>query len=1073
MRDARIERWFEAFRRTGDAAALGRVFDAVAPELASVARYLVRERAEVEDLVQATFLTAIERAGEYDEERALLPWLVGILAKHAARARRASARARGAVGLEAEPAEDPGGDASRGAQAKELAEAMERATAGMQPEQRALLLAYLVDGVRPKELARRLGISGGAARVRVHRALASLRRALPPGLALGLGAGALSKRALGAVRERVLAHAACCGAPAPVLPPLITPLGALLMARRIALALLGSLAVVTLSWLATPGAGTRTDVDAPLALPSALPEERGPSAELAARELEQQPARSAAQVDDWLYRGRVRDAESGAPILGARIALRDLSTGELLLLALSGPEGGFELRAARGSEERWVVRAEGYAGAHVPEGAERRAELFARWSRSVNVAERCTTLLIALDPGLEWSARALREDGAPVAGAEVLGCFEAFGRLALGSEEVLGRSGADGWIRATGLLPRLSPSSGANYVLLALSEEGFGWSAAASGEREAIGPLSIVLRPCASLAVRVLDAEGAPLAGASVSCIPGHPPFAYDYDATLAALLPLPPALDAVLRARTDDAGEARFDRLPRASEQRSANLACRYLVRVELRGKCVAQELLSLDCEQPGELELRVEPEPALRLRGCCRDEEGALLAGVSIALEQGGVLARSDAEGRYELALALESPLRLFLRAELDGYVRDHVKVDRAAFDFRADGHDFVLRRPLSIEGKLIDDLGRPVEGLLVQAVQAREVAAASAPSGADGAFAIPNAGAGEWELRVLSPRSRPEFEWTDRPKLLARGGDLDVRIVMQLRRERGGALEVLVVDAPSGAPLAVLGAALFEVDPAQASRARSPRRELGKVRWEDLPPGEYVAWIASEGRGTGVLSARLEPGASETGLRLEIGERAAVAGRVDFGSLPLPPGVHLSAFLDLPTLAIPGGTEFQGGGKAYDTRPVRADGSFALDGLIPGRWKLILLGEGLSRRTSECTLEAGALLELVLRAEPGATLELALRSRPPEGWLCLETRAEDAPWQLAERWRIASGGSLPRLRTTLDPGRWQWRLRFLETPDLVRARELCEPAEGTALLRAGEVLRVELPVLVRSDR
>ena len=53
------------------------------PRLLRMALHLGRDPGDAEDLVQATFLTAIEKAATYDASRPLLPWLTGILIRHA------------------------------------------------------------------------------------------------------------------------------------------------------------------------------------------------------------------------------------------------------------------------------------------------------------------------------------------------------------------------------------------------------------------------------------------------------------------------------------------------------------------------------------------------------------------------------------------------------------------------------------------------------------------------------------------------------------------------------------------------------------------------------------------------------------------------------------------------------------------------------------------------------------------------------------------------------------------------------------------------------------------------------
>ena len=88
MAETELETLYERFAQRGDVGALAEVFDRVAPELLRLARWLVRDRHRAEDLVQETFLVALERPGTFDRSRPLTPWLVGILVNRARTARR-------------------------------------------------------------------------------------------------------------------------------------------------------------------------------------------------------------------------------------------------------------------------------------------------------------------------------------------------------------------------------------------------------------------------------------------------------------------------------------------------------------------------------------------------------------------------------------------------------------------------------------------------------------------------------------------------------------------------------------------------------------------------------------------------------------------------------------------------------------------------------------------------------------------------------------------------------------------------------------------------------------------------
>ena len=197
---SRLEALFDRFRRQSDAGALAEVFDALAPDLLRLARHLVRDRAEAEDLVQATFLAAIERRASFDATRGLRPWLVGILVREAARSRRARSREPDPRRLDSrgEPAPD---DALA---ARELSDALAAALERLSPAEREVLVPVLLDGKRAVEVARELGARPDTIHMRVHRGIARLRKLLPAGIGLGVLARLADARSLARVKGAVL-----------------------------------------------------------------------------------------------------------------------------------------------------------------------------------------------------------------------------------------------------------------------------------------------------------------------------------------------------------------------------------------------------------------------------------------------------------------------------------------------------------------------------------------------------------------------------------------------------------------------------------------------------------------------------------------------------------------------------------------------------------------------------------------------------------------------------------------------------------------------------------------------------
>lgn len=71
---------------------LGDLLETYGRELQAVAYLILRDRAEAEDIVVETLLTAFERGGSIRDERALRAWLIRVATNHALGQRRRSTR---------------------------------------------------------------------------------------------------------------------------------------------------------------------------------------------------------------------------------------------------------------------------------------------------------------------------------------------------------------------------------------------------------------------------------------------------------------------------------------------------------------------------------------------------------------------------------------------------------------------------------------------------------------------------------------------------------------------------------------------------------------------------------------------------------------------------------------------------------------------------------------------------------------------------------------------------------------------------------------------------------------------
>src|SRR5262245_20182353 len=208
MASRKVERRFERYRRTGDPAALAFVFDATAPEILRVAAHLARDPAAAEDLLQRTFLTAIEAAASWDRSHRLVPWLLGILTNHSKEAARRSARTPDPARV-APPAD--AADPATAAANRETTDAALRAIDGLPDPARSVLVLRYRHGLEPAEIALALGMAPATVRSHLHRGVARIRKTSAGALAGAALASFTPTRGLDTVRRAVIAHAAAHG----------------------------------------------------------------------------------------------------------------------------------------------------------------------------------------------------------------------------------------------------------------------------------------------------------------------------------------------------------------------------------------------------------------------------------------------------------------------------------------------------------------------------------------------------------------------------------------------------------------------------------------------------------------------------------------------------------------------------------------------------------------------------------------------------------------------------------------------------------------------------------------------
>lgn len=415
-----LETRFERWRRHGDVRALEQVFDGAAPELLKLALHLAPGASEAEDLVQATFLRALERAAQFDARRALVPWLVGILVHEAARARRERARVVDPARLPARTSADPAHEVADG----ELAAELTRAVQALPAPYREVVHAHVLEGERAVDIATKLERAPGTVRMQILRGLELLKKALPPSLA-SAALVSTDPRGHAAVKAAVLSRAAQL---APALTAPTAPARPFARVARIpesfpvlpTLAL--TLAGASLAVLAATRSPSVDSTRAPLsdALPAPTPfastQDSAPSRSPVSRDSTSPPAASgvttsAAQAT--LLRGRVL-AEGGSPVGGAPVELHRRELASFSLLDLT-PTRRLESLASRvtdagGRFEFEVERGEPY-------DLSTRSGIFSAHATSQYAGSEVTLVLTA-DRRLH--GRVSTSQGEPADGAMVL-----------------------------------------------------------------------------------------------------------------------------------------------------------------------------------------------------------------------------------------------------------------------------------------------------------------------------------------------------------------------------------------------------------------------------------------------------------------------------------------------------------------------------------------------------------------------------------------------------------------------------------------------------------------------------
>ncbi|MBK7875396.1 MAG: sigma-70 family RNA polymerase sigma factor [Planctomycetes bacterium] len=923
MTDPRsVEQLFERFARTGDPRALGAVYDALAPALLGVALHLARDAAEAEDLLQATFVTAIERASTWRADTRVEPWLVGILGNHARNAARSGARVPDERRLAPERAEAPDDAAS----ANELEAALTSALAGLPEAFRPVLVLRLRHGLTSAEIAAALGRPPGTVRTQLARGLEAVRRLLPASLAGAFAAlAARPARGLDAVRAALLEHAS---AAAPAALTTTTVLGVLTV--KLALAAVVAVALVATSWFllqSDDAASARPDPPVAAERP---PAERALESD-AARASEAAP-RTAAASEAPSSSAPAVPSSSGTRL---RVHVLHAATGEsaarALVLVSRAFAGGYplddvELVTDERGDAELAGLAPGLVYARGVQGGSAHGRVPARGELALE---------LVLPRGVDVEGRVTDASGRPVGGAHVWLSDVAN----LDSGRVVATTASDGAFRLRDVGERRwIAAKAAGFALSYLQEV-----------RGAVGdvarPTIVLDRTGARLAGRVVDAAGLPLAGVFV--------LAGEEGALPTRVLEtgLSTRATAPQGARTDERGEYAVDGVPLGTCVVQARAPGTAAARVE-----------TVITESGGRADLQL--VRGARVAGRVMDAAGAPIATVEFRHGPPGrfasALTHSLDDGRFELAGLPPGDVLVTART------LDQRGLERTFRLAAGEEREWNLRfddagGPPMIRGVVVDELGAPLAGMGVSAL-AQGVAdpdSATAPStDARGAFALQVRPDRVYRVLVCRPD-----EWALLPRAFvdgARAGGEPLRLVVEDAQRTRGRVVGTVTDA-AGAPVADADVLLWH--PALALwHQEHPSGPEARFAFELVPPGDVTLEVRSAAHPWKKLGTR----AVRAGETLELGAIVLDdAGRVG-GTITVAGGAReeLLKAVEL--------TLSDDRGQWSGTASI-AGGEYRSGALAPGTHRLHARGDGILDVQRDVEVAAGreARIDLVLVA------------------------------------------------------------------------------------------------------
>ena len=979
--------WFLEFRRTGSGRAFRRFFDLTAGDLAPLAVGLCPHGVDPQDLLQATYVRAIELRDRYDGARTVGPWLTGLLANVAHEERRRARRQRSVDGddlhaaLPTEVEDDPSAVAATREAAGVATDAIERLDAPY----RTVVDLYARCGLTPGEIARALGQPPGTVRSQLHRGLQRLRAGLCGAAAPTLLFGGLGRRALAEVRQQVATHHGI--ATASVASSLLPSIGGLLMKTGwVTFTLCSATVLAFLGWTWKTPAPPREDDPSPQA---SIEPTVGPGAS-SPRATRDSPARMDAPAApiEWEEMSSMGTASTlvvrvvradDSPFAGVGVWVEHPSRRDrwsrFLEPVVVRTDAAGKARFPVIEPGAWIVRCDRDAAtsATVPRDGEAHVEL-------------------RVPIGVDLIGTVIDAEGRGVPGATVSAVGAGLGRP-LATSDVDGRFVIEEMPCRAFVVASAAGHAPSRRVRI---------DASPGSEVRA----TLELGPAATLSGVVRLADGRPCEDAVVAICP----------TLIATVGQTREGLSEYSRrpvvVHTDEHGAFTCD----DAYVGTVTIAAAAPSATDLAPVVVKE---TLTAHRPHRVELRL-PAPAA-IHGRVVDSAGMPVAGETIhampaepfvglgysPFTHGSTTTAAD--GTYRIDALRPAATTVFIAdGRGDPAAKETIELDEG-LETRV---ELVFEAPVSLEVSVVDGTGAALEGWLVRAGPRRHVNGLFARTDARGMATFERLPRQWLEVVACSPdQVADEVRFPSATRHVRPDGQRIVLTVGPL--DKPGALRVTVLDEAAH-PVASCPYTLGTESVGFTRSGVSDR--AGTIAVDGLPPGEYVLTVRPRDHAGVGVSATITAGATRTldPIRLTRG------GVVEL-TMQVPASVEQDAMSV--TVRDPAGMR-----RGFVPQ---SDDTWTSPLLDPGWWTLCVHGPGVAPATTPVQVHAGGKSSARITLEPAADRRLELTAERAEEWVRGRIRlrpAATSEWIADIPVAGELGGRNPlRIPMGLPPGRY----------------------------------------------